>query len=186
MLTRYKGRTALKAGTRRSRNAATSNGMVHADGLRADDMSDAALTSKDRKLLHANACRSEITSNSNRRAAERQNRSAPRMSDSANNGMQEARYLACGRSDPGPPSSGCDAAAPIRCRQAPGRIDDRSDGPQPPSISAEDCTAHQDTQAGDGSTGWFNNERTVSSSSAGTDMIENSRRKWLRRKGDLD
>ena len=34
--------------------------------------------------------------------------------------------------------------------------------PNPPSISAEECTAHRDTQAGDGSTGWFNNERPVS------------------------
>src|SRR5271165_6716544 len=49
----------------------------------------------------------------------------------ADDGLREARYLACGRRDPGPRSSACDAAPPIRCRYAPRRIDDRSDGPQP-------------------------------------------------------
>src|SRR5271165_6760401 len=58
--------------------------------------------------------------------------------------------------------------------------------PHPPSISAKECTAHRDTQAGDGTTGWFNNERTVSQSSAGPDMMEKSRRKWPRREGDPD
>src|SRR5271165_4275249 len=52
------------------------------------------------------------------------------MRTGADHGRREARYLACGRSDPGPRSSACDAAPPIRCRHAPRRIDDRSDGPQ--------------------------------------------------------
>ena len=48
-----------------------------------------------------------------------------RMRTGADHGRREARYLACGRSDPGPRSSACDAAPPIRCRHAPRRIDDR-------------------------------------------------------------
>ena len=70
MRTRYKGKTALKSRDQKiakrchkkavvamARNLAVTmhamwrNGMVHADRLRADDMSDAAPTAKDRKLL---------------------------------------------------------------------------------------------------------------------------------------
>jgi hypothetical protein len=53
--------------------------------------------------------------------------------------------------------------------------------PNPPSMSAEECTAHQDSQTGDGSTGWFNNERAVSQNSVSPDTMENRRRKWPER-----
>jgi len=53
--------------------------------------------------------------------------------------------------------------------------------PIPPSMSAEECTAHQDSQTGDGSTGWLGNERAVSQISASPDTMENRRRKWPER-----
>jgi hypothetical protein len=40
-----------------------------------------------------------------------------------------------------------------------------------PSMSAEDCTAHQDTKAGHGSTGRFTRERAVSRISASSDTL---------------
>lgn len=54
-----------------------------------------------------------------------------RMRTGADYGQREARYLACGRIDPGPRSSACDDAPRFRRRHAPRRIDDRSDGPNP-------------------------------------------------------
>jgi len=104
-----------------------------------------------------------------------------RMRTGADHGTREARYLACGRSDPGPRSNACDVAPPIPCRHAPRRFDDRSDGPEPPSMSAEDCTAHQDSQPRNGSTGRFTSERAVSRNSASSDTLANRRRRWPER-----
>ena len=47
--------------------------------------------------------------------------------------------------------------------------------PNPPSMSAEECTAHPDSQAGRGSTAWFNNERAVSQNGASPDALETRR-----------
>ena len=103
------------------------------------------------------------------------------MRTGADHGRREARYLACGRSDPGPHSRARDAAPPIRCRHAPRRIDDRQDGPNPPSMSAEECTAHQDLQAGHGSTAVVQQWRAVSQNGASPDTLENRRPRWPRR-----
>ena len=56
--------------------------------------------------------------------------------------------------------------------------------PIPPSMSAEECTAHQDSQTGTGSTGWLGNERAASQFSATSDTVENRRRRWPRRERD--
>jgi hypothetical protein len=51
----------------------------------------------------------------------------------------------------------------------------------PPSMSAEDCTAHQDSQAGNGSTGRFARKRGGSRNSASQDSVESRRRRWPKR-----
>ncbi len=53
--------------------------------------------------------------------------------------------------------------------------------PNPPSMSAEECTAPQDSQAGIGSTRWLSSERTASQNSASPDTLETRRRRWPRR-----
>ena len=47
----------------------------------------------------------------------------------------------------------------------------------PPSMSAEDCTAHQDSQPGDGST----RRRAASHNSASSDTLATRRRRWPER-----
>ena len=56
--------------------------------------------------------------------------------------------------------------------------------PNPPSMSAEECTAPQDSQAGIGSTRWLSRERIVSYNSAHSDTMESRRRRWPRRERD--
>ena len=56
--------------------------------------------------------------------------------------------------------------------------------PIPPSMSAEECTAHQDSRAGPGSTRWCSGGRPVSQNSASSDTVENRRRRWPRRERD--
>src|SRR5271165_2788142 len=56
--------------------------------------------------------------------------------------------------------------------------------PNPPSLSAEECTAPQDSQAGHGSTRWLSSERTVSQNGASPDTVESRRRRWPRRERD--
>jgi len=75
------------------------------------------------------------------------------MRTGADHGKREARHLACSRLDLGPRSNACDVAPPIPCRHGPRRLDDAQTVPNQLSMSAEDCTAHQDSKAGNGSTG---------------------------------
>ena len=56
--------------------------------------------------------------------------------------------------------------------------------PIPPSMSAEECTAHQDQRAGTGSTRWCSGGRPVSRNSASSDTVEHRRRRWPRRERD--
>lgn len=56
--------------------------------------------------------------------------------------------------------------------------------PIPPSMSAEECTAHQDSRPGTGSTRWCSGGRPVSQNSASSDTVENRRRRWPRRERD--
>ena len=103
------------------------------------------------------------------------------MRTGADHRKREARYLACGRSDPGPRSNARDAAPPIHA-------DMRRDGsttaqtvPNPPSMSAEDCTAHQDSQPEDGSARRPVRRRAASRKRANQDSLENRRRRWPER-----
>jgi hypothetical protein len=48
----------------------------------------------------------------------------------------------------------------------------------PPSMSAEDCTAHRDSKSGNGSTGRLTCKRGVSRISASQDNLESRRRRW--------
>src|SRR5271165_6524337 len=56
--------------------------------------------------------------------------------------------------------------------------------PNPPSMSAEECRAPQDSQAGIGLTRWLSSERTLSQNSAIPDTMESRRRRWPRREKD--
>ena len=53
--------------------------------------------------------------------------------------------------------------------------------PNPPSMSAEDCTAHQDSQPGDGSARRPVGRRAASHNSASSDTLENRRGRWPER-----
>ena len=56
--------------------------------------------------------------------------------------------------------------------------------PNPPSMSAEECTAPQDSQAGIGSTRWSSRKGTLSHNRASPDTVECKRRRWPRRERD--
>src|SRR5271166_6184864 len=56
--------------------------------------------------------------------------------------------------------------------------------PNPPSMSAEECTAPQNSQTGIGPTRWLSRERIVSYNSANSDTMESRRRRWPRRERD--
>ena len=56
--------------------------------------------------------------------------------------------------------------------------------PIPPSMSAEECTAHQDSHAENGSTTGISSGRAVSRNSASSDTMENRRQRWPRRERD--
>ncbi len=121
MLTRYKGKTAVKSwgqkiAKRCHKKAAVAvarklavimhamrrDGTAYADRPRA---AGAARTAKERKLLGVLAWRSGVRSTANRRSADAQGDPLRRMRTGADHGLREARYLACGRSDPGPRSN---------------------------------------------------------------------------------
>ena len=53
--------------------------------------------------------------------------------------------------------------------------------PNPPSMSAEECTAPQDSYTGIGSTRWLSSKRTLSQNRASPDTVESRRRRWPRR-----
>ena len=150
MLTRYKGKTALKSWGRRSPNAATRRRRGGGPQARRGDARDVA---RRHGLRGSAARRRQVGRRADGEGSQASRR--PRMTlgepfncqlalrlsargdpprqmrTGADHGRREARYLACGRSYPGPRSNACDAAPPIRCRHAPRRIDDRSDGPEP-------------------------------------------------------
>src|SRR5271166_1457046 len=56
--------------------------------------------------------------------------------------------------------------------------------PNPPSMSADECTAPQNSQTGIGPTRWLSRERIVSYNSANSDTMESRRRRWPRRERD--
>jgi hypothetical protein len=56
--------------------------------------------------------------------------------------------------------------------------------PNLPSMSAEECTAPQDSYTGIGSTRWFSSQRTLSQNRASPDTVESRRRRWPRRERD--
>ena len=56
--------------------------------------------------------------------------------------------------------------------------------PNPPSMSTEECTAPQDSQAGNGSTSWLSRKRIISYNSANSDTMASRRRRWPRREKD--
>jgi len=103
------------------------------------------------------------------------------MRTGADHRRREARNLACGRSDPRPRSSAYNAAPRIRCQHALRRPKDRSNGPQPTSMSTEDFTAHPDSKAANGSTGPFTCERAIPHNRGSSDTLENRRRRWPER-----
>ena len=53
--------------------------------------------------------------------------------------------------------------------------------PNLPSMSAEECTAPQDSYTGIGSTRWLSSKRTLSQNRASPDTVESRRRRWPRR-----
>jgi hypothetical protein len=53
--------------------------------------------------------------------------------------------------------------------------------PNLPSMSAEECTAPQDSHTGIGSTRWLNSQRTLSQNRASPDTVESRRRRWPER-----
>ncbi len=197
MLTRYKARRRSRAGGRRSPRVPQEGGCRDRAQAGRGDACDVAR----RRVLRGSAARRRRVqrradgegSQASRRLRmtlgdpfnhqigaqlERLGDPLRRMRTGADHGRREARYLACGRSDPGPRSSACDAAPPIRCRHAPRRIDDRSDGPQP--AVDERGRVHDAPEVA----GWawidrvFNNKRAVSLSSASSDKMENRGRRW--------
>ena len=56
--------------------------------------------------------------------------------------------------------------------------------PNPPSMSDEECTSPQESQAGIGSTRWMSCERTLSQDGASPDTVERRRRRWPKRERD--
>ena len=56
--------------------------------------------------------------------------------------------------------------------------------PNLPSMSAEECTAPQDSHTGIGSTRWLSSKRTLSQNRASLDTVESRRRRWPRRDRD--
>ena len=129
---------------------------VYADRQHADDMSDAAPTAKDARFW-AQGMTLGWPFNPNWSATERLTEIRPADEDWRRPWTTGSAKSCLWPDRCWPHSRARDAAPPIRCRHVPRRIDDRQDGPNPPSMSAEVCKAHHDLQAGHGSTAWFSN-----------------------------